>query len=51
MDAGKPAELASLLGRNDFLQHNRIAEGFADGSKLMPVFTSIQGPDSIPKKR
>ncbi len=49
--AGKPAALATLLGRDDFLQHQRIAEGFADPAKLGPVFASVQSRESIPRKR
>ncbi len=49
--AGKPAALATLLGRDDFLEHRRIAEGFADPRKLAPVFASVQSPESLPRKR
>ena len=49
--AGKPAALATLLGRDDFLCHNRLAEGFADPTKLAPVFASVQSPESIPRRR
>ncbi len=42
---------ATLLGRDDFLEHQRIDEGFADPTKLGPVFASVQGRDSLPRKR
>jgi hypothetical protein len=49
--AGKPAELTTLLGRDDFLGHRRIAEGFADPTKLGPAFASVQSPESRPRRR
>jgi ectoine hydroxylase-related dioxygenase (phytanoyl-CoA dioxygenase family) len=49
--ASRPPELATLLGRDDFLQHRRMAEGFADPKRLGPVFASVQGHHSIPRKR
>jgi hypothetical protein len=48
---GKPPELATLLGRDDFLQHQRLAEGFADPTKLAPVFASVQAAKNIPRRR
>ena len=48
---GKPAALATLLGRDDFLCHNRIEQGFADPEKLGQVFASVQSPESLPRRR
>ncbi len=48
---GKPPALATLLGRDDFLEHRRIEEGFADPAKLGPVFASVQSPESLPRRR
>ena len=49
--AGKPAALATLLGRDDFLAQRRLAEGFADPAKLAPVFASVQSPEILPRRR
>lgn len=48
---GRAPEVATLLGRDDFLQHRRLAEGFADPTKLAPVFASVQAKKNIPRRR